>query len=91
MPFTIELNDKAQKDLNDLDPPTRNWILEELRVLEEKPFFIDGRTKKKIKGYEKLYELKIPPYRVIYSIEEQRVIVKRIIHRKALYRSLRQL
>lgn len=91
MPFTIELDNKAQKDLGALDPLTRSWILEKIRILEDKPFFIDGKKKKKLKGYEKLYELKIPPYRVIYLIEGQKVIIKRIIHRKELYRSIRQL
>ena len=91
MPFVVELDrDKAQKDLEDTDPPIRLRIVEKLRILEENPF-PDGKTKKKLKGHEKLYELKISDWRAVYSIEGQKVIVKRIIHRRELHRSLRKL
>ncbi len=92
MSFIVELDKRAERELDNLDPPIRTKVIGKLKTLEEKPYETDGNIKEKIKGKENLYELKRPhPYRIIYSIEDQRVIVKSIIHRSELHRSLGKL
>ncbi|MFZ2447185.1 MAG: type II toxin-antitoxin system RelE/ParE family toxin [Syntrophobacteraceae bacterium] len=83
--MNLFLTESAQKDLAQLDSPTRGRIKDGLNRLMEHPKTLDL---KKLKGQENRWRLRVGDYRVILEMHEppQTVYVLRIRHRKEAYR-----
>ena len=64
------------------DNPTRLKIIKQIKKLEQNPE-AGKPLSHKLKGYR---TLRIPPYRIIYRIEQQKIIVNCFEHRKKAYK-----
>lgn len=49
--------------------------------------FADEQDIKKIKGYNNIWRVRVGHYRLVYSFDEEDVILLRIMHRKDIYKS----
>jgi mRNA interferase RelE/StbE len=78
----VVLTRRAQKDLQALDPPVRRRILDRLAELEDPPLLHAVRLSNPRLG---TYRIRVGPWRVIFDIDEDVVVVLRIGHRRELY------
>ena len=81
MAYVVEFSPAARRQLRKLDPPTLKRILRRVEKLEKQP---RPKSAKKLQGSsEPLYRVRESDYRIVYSIEDDRliVLVVRIGHR----------
>jgi len=90
MPPAVELSPRAFRDLSGLEKNTAKEILIDLELLKTRPWPPAPKVKK-LSGHKNLYRLRIGQYRAIYEAAEKIVVVHRIIDRKELERTLRNL
>ena len=86
MAYVVEFAPAARRQLRKLDRPVQKRILRRVERLESQPH---PRTGEKLKGTtEPLYRVREGDYRIIYTIEDDRliVLVVRIAHRSEVYR-----
>jgi mRNA interferase RelE/StbE len=81
MNYTVEFKPKAQKDLADLTPAVRQRILPKIERLQDN---LAGDVKR-LTNFTPEFRLRVGDYRVLFEVEEQRVIIYRIRHRKEAY------
>ena len=79
--YSVELMPKAVKDLKKLPKPDAAKIVAQIQSLE------NGLTGdiKKLTNFTPEYRLRIGKYRVLFEVEENRVVIYRIRHRKEAY------
>ena len=82
MKYTIKFKRTAIKDLDKIDLRDARRILEKIKLLE------NGLTGdvKKLTNYSPEYRLRVGIYRVLFEIEDNKVIIYRIRHRKESYK-----
>lgn len=82
--YTVELKQSARKELERLPNAVIARIIAKLESLEENPR-PSGCTK--LKGGDAEYRIRVGEYRVVYVIDDRRVIVTvtRIRHRRDVY------
>lgn len=82
MTFEIRWTDSAFRKLQKLDPPVRKRIIEKLEEAADDPFLFA----KRLVGAN-LYSIRVGDYRVIASIERNRmvVLVVAVGHRSTIY------
>ena len=91
MSFRVQLTRKATADLDRLSTVDRDDVADDVRTLAERPMGDPPRIKR-LKGFgTPLYRLRSGDYRVLYRIDEAVVTVMRVVNRRDLERSLRQL
>ena len=78
----IEIRKSAIKDLKNISEPFKTKIHN--KVLELKKF-PDLQNIKKLTNFEPAYRLRIGDYRVLFDVEENIIIIGRILHRKESY------
>ena len=83
--FNIQWKASAKKELKKIDKTEIPKILKEIEKLSKEPYPVNY---KKIIGTEHIFRIKIGNYRIIYSIENQKLIIEiiRVRHRKEAYR-----
>ena len=83
--FDIQWKSSAKKELRKIDRTKISKILKDIEALSQEPY---PTNHKKILGTEHIYRIKIGNYRVIYSVENQKLIIEiiRVRHRKEVYR-----
>ena len=84
MVFIIEIKPKARKSLDKIPAEYRARIIETLDEIALDPF-----VGKKLKGeYENQYSYRVWPYRIIYEIRKNElvVLVIRVGHRQGVYK-----
>jgi len=83
--FDIQWKLSAKKELRKIDKIEIPKILKEIETLSKNPY---PTNCKKILGTEHIFRIKIGKYRVIYSIENQKLIIEiiRVRHRKEVYK-----
>ena len=79
--YLVELMPKAIKDLKALPKSDAKNVVEKIRSLEKG---LNGDIKK-LTNFTPEYRLRVGNYRVLFEIEEQRILVYRIKHRKEAY------
>jgi len=78
-------------DLKDIPKDLRGQIHRDLKRLESAPF-PSGTTIKRLKGFRPpIYRLRSGNFRVLYHIQENNVMILRVINRKLLERVIRRL
>lgn len=84
MSYRVIIPKPVQKQLRELPPKVRSRLLAEIKLLADNPR-PDGV--KKLKGYEALYRIRVGSYRVIYEIEDDKmlVLVVSAVHRQSAY------
>ena len=82
--YKIELSKRVRKDFRKIPEHDANRILSEIKALAEEPL---PSSSKKLKG-EELFRIRIGNYRVIYSIQDEKMIVFVVKggHRKDVYK-----
>ena len=86
MAYVVEFSPAARRQLRKLDLPILKRILRRIEKLEKQP---RPKKAKKLQGSsEPLYRVRESDYRIVYSIEDDRliVLVVRIDHRGEVYR-----
>jgi mRNA interferase RelE/StbE len=80
----VEFVRSATKDLRRIDKERISTILEKIGSLAENP---RPQGCKKLSGSERTYRIRIGDYRVIYEVEDDRLIVLviRVRHRSEAY------
>jgi mRNA interferase RelE/StbE len=83
--YRIVLEKKYTKDLKLIPKNYHASIKEAVELLKKDPRH-DGCVK--LKGFDKLYRVRVGPYRIIYSINEDvvTIYVLEVEHRKDIYR-----
>ena len=89
--FQVRIPPAAARDLDQLDDKLVQKILEEMDVLKENPF-PKGKLIRKIKGKSaNFYRLRVGNHRVFYSLEDQSVVVLKVIDKKNAARFIKNL
>jgi len=83
--YEIEISRTAERQLRKLPPPDQLRVARAIVALGREPF---PRGVRKLTGYDDVYRVRVGRYRVLYSIEEGRlvVIILKVGHRKDVYR-----
>ncbi len=76
------LNKKAEKDLNKLSFSVAKKILIQINQLKNFP---NVRNVKKLTNFSPDYRFRIGDYRVLFEVENNSIIIYRIVHRKDAY------
>jgi len=79
--YLVELKPRAIKDLQGLPQPEAKKIVEKIRNLEQG---LVGDIKK-LTNFTPEHRMKVGNYRVLFEIEENKIIIYRIRHRKEAY------
>jgi mRNA interferase RelE/StbE len=82
MKYTIELKPKAVKDLKSIQLKDRKKILDRMDALEDD---LSGNVKK-LTNFTPEYRMRSGNWRVLFEVEESRIIIYRIRRRKEAYR-----
>ena len=82
--YKVEFSKRVRKDFREIPEHDANRILSKIKALAEEPLPADS---KKLKG-EELFRIRLGNYRVIYSIEDEKmlVFVVKLGHRKDIYK-----
>ena len=86
MPYSLELEERAQRDLSRLDPQIERRALNSLNELAERAATANHRA---LTGpYSGQFRLRIGDYRARYELDHtnRRVTVLRVQHRREAYR-----
>ena len=84
MNYTIIFTNRAIKDLKKIDNKTKKRIGNKLKMFSENPL----KYGKKLTDLKiGTYKFKIGDYRIIFDIDDNKIIVLRLGHRKNIYKS----
>ena len=85
--FTIEFVKSARKEFERIPAKTRGKAAEALYLLSQNPYS-ELLKVKKLKGASDLYRVRIGEYRLVYELQNDRLIVLviKIGHRRDVYR-----
>ncbi|MDQ7084999.1 MAG: type II toxin-antitoxin system RelE/ParE family toxin [Sulfurovum sp.] len=78
----VEILKKAQKDISKLDVSLIRDILLSIKDLENYP---DISNIKKLRNHKPIYRKRIGNYRILFDIEDEVLIVGRVLHRSKAY------
>ena len=83
--YRLEISASAEKQLRGLPPADQVRVLRAARQLGVEPY---PQGCRKLVGYQDVFRVRVGRYRVIYSVDNKRivVIVLKIGHRKDIYR-----
>jgi len=81
MKYTSELKPKAIKDLKSIPLKERERIVGRIERMEDD---LQGDVKK-LTNHTPEYRMRSGNYRVLFEIEEEKIVVYRILHRKEAY------
>jgi mRNA interferase RelE/StbE len=89
MSYTILFKKSAAKELASFPTDTRKRIVEALETLKINPFS-ELLKFKKLKSNENLYRIRVGDYRVVYTVERDKliIVVIKVGHRKDVYLKL---
>ncbi|MFH1365704.1 MAG: type II toxin-antitoxin system RelE/ParE family toxin [archaeon] len=82
MSFKIIWDEKAYDSLNKLEPSISRRIFKKVEELSEKPFSKEIKRLKRSNDFR----LRIGDYRVIFSIQKERIQILKVGHRKNVYK-----
>ena len=81
MHYSIEIARRARKDLKKLDAKTADRILVKIAEMESD---LSGDVKR-LTDFEPEYRLRVGDFRVLFDVERDQIIVRRIKNRKEAY------
>jgi mRNA interferase RelE/StbE len=80
--YNIRFKPRALKDLDSINHIDRQKILEKIGLMEND---LQGDIKK-LTNFTPEYRLRVGNYRVLFEIEEENIIIYRILHRRDSYK-----
>ena len=78
----IEIRKSAIKDLKQISEPYKTKIHNKILELRNFP---NLQNLKKLTNFEPAYRLRIGDYRVLFDVENEFIIIGRVLHRKESY------
>ena len=78
----IEIRKSAIKDLKQISEPYKTTIHNKILELKKFP---NLQNIKKLTNFEPAYRLRIGDYRVLFDVENDNLIIGRVLHRKESY------
>ena len=78
----IIFDEEALKDLKKLDKQISKFILKKIESLKNYPVVSNI---KKLKNFYPPYRYRINDYRILFDIEDNTIIIFKIVHRKDAY------
>ena len=83
--YSVEVSATAERQLRKLQAQDQLRIVRALRKLAIEP---RARGTRRLRGYDDVYRLRVSQFRIIYSIEDRKLIVimLKIGHRRDVYR-----
>jgi mRNA interferase RelE/StbE len=82
MKYQVELKPKAVKDLKRIPKEDGKRIVDKLKILEDN---LRGDVKK-LTNYTPEYRMRVGDWRILFEIEDEKIVVYRIRHRKEVYK-----
>ncbi|CAN5905095.1 type II toxin-antitoxin system RelE/ParE family toxin [soil metagenome] len=82
MTYCVGFKPRARKDLQALDKREAGRIIEKIEALRED---LTGDVKK-LTNFTPEYRLRVGSYRVLFALEDNKIIVYRVRHRKDVYK-----
>ena len=83
--YRIDVSATAERQLRKLEPEARARIVDAIKNLASNP---RPRGSRKLRGYEDVFRIRTGVFRIIYSIEDDRllIIILKVGHRREIYR-----
>lgn len=83
--YRIEVSATAERQIRRLDRDDQLRVLRAVRDLAAEP---RPRGCRKLRGYEDVFRIRVGLFRVLYSIEKERILIilLKVGHRKDIYR-----
>lgn len=83
MAYQLVFTKRAQKDIKKLDRVAQKKLAAKLQLLAQKPFFYGQKLSlAKLGGYR----FWLGNYRVVFDIDNKKIVILRVGHRKEIYR-----
>jgi mRNA interferase RelE/StbE len=82
MKYHVELKPRAIRDLKEIPQKEGKRIVEKLRLLENN---LQGDVKR-LTNYTPEYRMRVGDWRILFEVEDEKIIVYRIRHRKEAYK-----
>ena len=82
MKYNVEFKPKAIKDLRGIPKQDGKRIVEKLKVLEDN---LQGDVKR-LTNHTPEYRMRVGDWRILFEIEDKKIIVYRILHRREAYK-----
>lgn len=85
--YQIEFTKSAKKEFDKLPESAQDKVLEAVKLLSVNPYS-DLLQVKKMRGADFLYRLRVGDYRIIYEVQNKKliIIIIKIGHRRDVYR-----
>lgn len=81
MNYQVEFKERAIKDLQSLPQDVQSRIVAKIEAMQDN---LTGDVKR-LTNFNPEYRLRVGDYRVLFELENQRVVIYRIKHRKNAY------
>lgn len=83
--YKIEISSSAEKQIKKLQKDDQVRVMRSILGLSHDP---RPHGCRKMRGFENIYRIRVGTFRVIYSIEEKRIVIVilKVGHRKHIYR-----
>ncbi len=83
--YEIEVSRTAEKQIGRLERADQRRIVRAIVALAREP---RPRGSRKLQGYDDVFRIRVGTYRVIYSIEDRRliIVILKVGHRRSVYR-----
>jgi len=81
--FEILIEEDAIKELSKLQKKSKDKIIEKLKLLEKG--FSPLLDIKKLKGYQNHYRLRVGKFRILFFLENLKIVVYKIGKRESVY------
>ena len=78
----IEIRKSAIKDLKPISEPYKTKIHNKILELKEFP---NISNIKKLTNFEPVYRLRVSNYRILFDVDDDTIIIARVLHRKNSY------
>ena len=82
MNYQIDFKPRALKDVKVLPKAAQRWVMARIEELQND---LSGDVKK-LTNFTPEYRLRVGDYRVLFEVEDGRVVIYRILHRKDAYK-----
>lgn len=81
MIYQIEFKPRALKDLRAIEKDEARRVIERIKVMEND---LAGDVKR-LTNFTPEYRLRVGSYRVLFEVEDEKVVIYRVRHRKDAY------